>query len=109
MHEYKARPEHRGLLVGLLGKPAPADPLGEAQVIADERTGPGLPADPAFVDPQDAQPLRAGVDGCRQARRACADDDNVVDALVNVTWSPGSLRDFGVGRNRSGSGHWEEP
>ncbi len=97
VHQHEARPEDRGLLVGLLGEPTPADTPGEPKVIADARARPGLPTDAALVHHEGAEPLGRGVHGRGQARRPCAHDDDVVEMLLEVHPGASSLRDLGVG------------
>ena len=98
VQEHEARPEGRRLLVGLLGKPAAADALGEAQVVTDQRARPGLSTDAALIQDEDAQPLRGAIDGRRQARRPCADDDHVVGVLPQSSRGPRCPRDLRIRR-----------
>ena len=93
----KLAPNDDGLLVGLLGESAAADAHREAEVVADQRARPGLPADAAFVHHEDAQPLRGAVDGRGQARRPGAHDDDVEVALLELDRGTCGLRDLGVG------------
>ena len=82
--------------MGLLSQPIPTHPPWEAQVVADQRAGPGLSPDPALVDDERAQAFGGAVDGRGQSCRPCTHDDDVEVALVEVGGGPGSLRDLSV-------------
>ncbi len=92
MHEHEARSEDGGLLVRLLGQPTPAHPAWEAEVVADQRAGPGLSPDPALVDDERAQALGGAVDRRGQACRPGPHDDDVEVARVEVGRGAGSLQ-----------------
>ena len=98
MHEHEVGSERQCLLVCLLGEPAAADPLGEAQVVADQRARSRLPTDAAFVDNENSQPFGGAVHRRRQARRAGAHDGDVERALLELRGCTCSLRDLGVRR-----------
>ncbi len=96
MQEQEARSERCRLLIGFLGEATAADALAEAEVIADQRAGPGLPPDATGVHDEDAYPLGRAVDGRGQARRPCADDDDVECLLLETRRRAGGFRDLGV-------------
>src|SRR6266851_4689149 len=52
-------------------------PRREAEVVLDARRGAGLPADGDRFDHDRRQALRATVNGCGKAGRACADDQQI--------------------------------
>ena len=55
-HQQEARAEDPGLLVGALGELGAADAAGEAEVVADQRAGAGLPADRLALDDERRRP-----------------------------------------------------
>ena len=77
LHEREVGTEHPGLLVRPLRQPPAADPPRKAEVVADQRTGRGLPPDAPVVDDQGAEPLGGAVDRSRQSGRPGADDDQI--------------------------------
>ena len=80
MKEY-SRAEGPGLLERPEGEVGAADAAGEARVVADQRAGAGLAADRLLLDHQRGQPLGGGVDRRREAGRARAHHDDVVDPV----------------------------
>src|SRR5262252_9728616 len=109
MHEEKVRAECRRLVVRLLGEQASADALREAEVIADERAGPSLPADTGGVDDEDAQTFRSTVDRRGEAGRAGSHDEQLERELVERLWRSGgcgNLRIRGIAQDSTvGEGH----
>ena len=92
-----------------------ADPAREAEVVADQRAGARLTADPARVDDHRAEPFRGAVDGCRQARRPGAHDHEVELLVVRAEAGArrprelcvaGSVSAVPSGRTTTGSGRF---
>src|SRR6185312_13906834 len=81
-HQHEVRPEHPGLLIAALRELGAADPAGEPEVVADQRAGPGLPADRLLLDDQGGQALGRPVHRGREAGRTAADDEYVELPLV---------------------------
>ena len=79
-HELDA--EQPRLLHRAVGEVRPADAALEAQVVADQRAGAGLPAGHHRFQDHRAQPLRGGVDRGGEAGRPGADDGHVVPPAV---------------------------
>ena len=98
VHEQEGGAEGHRLLVRLFREPAAADALAEAEVVADQRARRRLSADAAGVHDEDAQPLGGGVHGGGEARRAGADDHDLVGLLVEIHRCAGGLGDLGVRR-----------
>ena len=96
LHEGEVRPEDPRLLVRLLCQTAPADPSREAEVVADQRAGGCLAAEPAFVDDQGAESLRGAIDGRRQTGRSGADDHKVEFHPLRVHRRARRQRELGV-------------
>jgi hypothetical protein len=61
MGEQEPGTEDPGLLEAPLAELGPAQPAREAQVVADQRAGPGLAADRGPLDDQRAQAFRGAV------------------------------------------------
>jgi len=80
MHEHEARAEDRRLLVGLLGKPATADALGEAEVIADPCARASLSADRVALHDERIEALGRGVHGGCEASRSGTANSRIVSA-----------------------------
>ena len=76
----EARAEHPRLLVGPLGELGARDAPREAEVVADQRARPGLPADRLALEHERVEPLGCRVHRRREARRPGADDGEVDDA-----------------------------
>ena len=76
------RAEPGGLRVDAGGKLGAADPVGKAGVVLDPGARPRLAARSERLDDQRPQPLRSGVERGRQARRAGAQDRDVVELVL---------------------------
>ena len=77
--------EDPGLLVGALGELGPGDAAGEAEVVADQRARPRLPADRLALDHEGPQPLGCRVHRGSETGRARADDHDVEHRVVVST------------------------
>ncbi len=73
----EARPEPDGLHAGSLRQPHPRDAAREAEVVADHRAAPGLPADGVGLDDDGGEALAGAIHGRRQARRTGTDHGQV--------------------------------
>jgi hypothetical protein len=65
------------LLVSALGEFGAADAAGKAEIVSDQGAHAGLSTHRLALDHDGPQPLRGGVDGGREPRRARADDRHV--------------------------------
>ena len=109
--------EHPGLLVCALRQLRAAHAAREAQVVADQGAGAGLPADRLALDHEGAQPLGGGGHRGREARWAGAYHDHVeirapldcvvtpkasATSLLSGSWNdrPSSIRTSGPGTPR---------
>jgi hypothetical protein len=75
--EHEIGTEQPGLLDRADGEVVAADATLEAQVVADQRAGPGLTSRDVGLEDHRLQALRRGVHRCGQARRPGPDDDDV--------------------------------
>ena len=100
--KYELCSEEPRLLVGPLGELRSADSAREAEVVPDERTCAGLPADHVPLDDQGPQPLRSRVNRRREPGGPAADHRHVTGQLVRVlTDGVHDLRVRRVGEHRS--------
>jgi hypothetical protein len=87
--------ELRGLPAGPVGELRPRHAVGEAEVVLDPGTLPGLPAGRRPLHEHGPQPLRGSVHGGPQSGGSAADDDEVVEVRGRCRREPHLRGQFG--------------
>src|SRR5512133_1466777 len=95
----KAGAENPRLLIAALHQFGTTQPSGEAEVVPDQGTRPGLAADCLALDDDSADSFRGGVNGRPKACRSGSDDQQV-KYMINISQGGGDtpgLENLGIG------------